>query len=276
MDGHARVQTTWIHLCVERHPAMASTVLATHSLKGGVGKTAAAVSLAHLAARGGASTLLWDLDPQGAASYSLRIKAKVKGGAKALVTGRRELDDVIKGTNHWSLDIVPADFSYRYMDLLLDATKKPVRRIRGALRELRDDYEWVFIDCPAGISLVSEMIIKVSDALLVPVIPTTLSLRMLEQLGALVDDTASDVAVLPFFSMVDRRKKLHREILETLPAKYPEVLSTTIPSSTDVERMSVHREPLMTFAPRSVATTAFTALWDEIQGRLGAAPAPAT
>ena len=256
---------------------MASTVLATYSLKGGVGKTAAAVSLAHIAARGGASTLLWDLDPQGAASYNLRVKPKVKGGAKALMTGRRELDDVIKGTSLGSLDVVPADFSYRYMDLLLDATKKPIRRIRRALREVSGDYEWVFIDCPAGISLVSEMIIKVSDALLVPVIPTTLSLRMLKQLGALIDDTAGgDVAMLPFFSMVDRRKKLHREILETLPDKYPEVLSTAIPSSTDVEKMSVHREPVMTFAPRSVATTAFTALWDEIQARLGAVPATTT
>jgi cellulose biosynthesis protein BcsQ len=245
-------------------------VLATYSLKGGVGKTAAAVSLAYLAARTGAPTLVWDLDPQGAASFSFRIKPKVKGGAKALVTGKRELDDVIKGTDYESLDLVPADFSYRYMDLLLNGVKKPARRIRRALHELGDEYEWVILDCPPGISLVSEIIIGVSDALLVPVIPTTLSLRMLEQLGALVDNAGGGVAVLPFFSMVDRRKKLHREVTEQLPAERPELLRAAIPSSTDVEKMSARREPVVAFAPRSVATTAFTALWGEVQSRVGA------
>lgn len=242
-------------------------ILATYSLKGGVGKTAAAVSLAALAARSGAPTLVWDLDPQGAASYSFRIKPKVKGGAKALVTGKRELDDVIKGTDYQSLDLVPADFSNRYMDLVLDAVKKPSKRIRRALHELDGEYEWVILDCPPGISLLSETIIGVADALLVPVIPTTLSLRMLEQLSTLVD--GENVAVLPFFSMVDRRKKLHREVIQQLPAEHPELLRAAIPSSTDVEKMSLRREPVVVFAPRSVATAAFTALWGEIQSRMG-------
>lgn len=244
-------------------------VLAAYSLKGGVGKTAAAVSLAYLAARDGTPTLVWDLDPQGAATYSFRTRPKVKGGIKALVTGKRELDDAIKGTDYPSLDLVPADFSNRYMDLVLDAVKKPVRRIRRALREVGDEYDWVILDCPPGISLVSEIIIGVSDVLLVPVIPTTLSLRMLEQLGTLTDDAGgADVLVLPFFSMVDRRKRLHREVVENLPASRPELLRAVIPSSTDVEKMSVRREPVAAYAPRSVATTAYTALWAEIRSRV--------
>lgn len=247
-------------------------VLATYSLKGGVGKTAAAVSLAHLAARGGAPTLVWDLDPQGAASYSFRVKPKLKGGAKALVTGKRELDDVIKGTDYESLDLVPADFSNRYMDLVLDAVRKPARRIRRALREVRDEYEWAILDCPPGISLMSEMIIGVADALLVPVVPTTLSIRTLDQLGVLRDRTGrADVMVLPFFSMVDRRKRLHREVMETLPVERPEMLRAAIPSSTDVEKMSVRREPVAAFADGRVAAAAYTALWEEIQTRIAVA-----
>ena len=246
-------------------------VLATYSLKGGVGKTAAAVSLAFLAARSGAPTLVWDLDPQGAASYSFRIKPKVKGGAKALVTGKRELDDVIKGTDYSSLDLVPADFSYRYMDLELDAVKKPTRRIRRALREVDGDYTWAFVDGPPGISLVSEAIVGAADALLVPLVPTTLSLRTLEQLDALVADAGRKrLQVLPFFSMVDRRRKLHREIVETLPKEHPSLLRTAIPASADVERISQRRAPIAAFAPRSTAATASTALWEEVQQRLGA------
>lgn len=245
-------------------------ILAAYSLKGGVGKTAAAVSLGYLAARDGTPTLVWDLDPQGAATYTFRTRPRVKGGIDALVKGKRELDDVIKGTDYPSLDLVPADFSNRYMDLVFDTVRKPVRRVRRALSEVGDEYDWAILDCPPGISLVSEIIIGVSDVLLVPVIPTTLSLRMLEQLGTLTDGAGgANALVLPFFSMVDRRKRLHREVVERLPVERPEVLRAVIPSSTDVEKMSVRREPVVAYAPRSVATAAYTALWAEIQSRIG-------
>ena len=104
-------------------------VLASYNIKGGVGKTATAVNLAHLAAAEGARVLVWDLDPQGATSFYFRVKPKVKGGSRGLVRGKRALDDAVKGTDFDHLDLVPADFSYRNMDLELDATKKPTRRL---------------------------------------------------------------------------------------------------------------------------------------------------
>lgn len=69
-----------------------STVLATYNIKGGVGKTSAAVKLAYLAALEGARTLLWDLDPQGASTYLFRVNAKIKGGGRKLVRGRSDVD----------------------------------------------------------------------------------------------------------------------------------------------------------------------------------------
>lgn len=127
----------------------------------------------------------------------------------------------------------------------------------------------MILDCPPGISLVSEVVVGISDVLLVPVIPTTLSLRMLEQLGTLTDGAGStDPLVLPFFSMVDRRKRLHRDVVQNLPAERPELLRTVIPSSTDVEKMGVRREPVVAYARRSVATAAYTELWTEIRSRV--------
>ena len=99
-----------------------SRVLATYNIKGGVGKTSAAVNLAYLAARGGARTLLWDLDPQGGSTYLLRVKPKVRGGGRKLVRGKSAIDALIKGTDYDGLDLLPADFSYRHMDLALDGT----------------------------------------------------------------------------------------------------------------------------------------------------------
>ena len=94
-------------------------VIALYNIKGGVGKTAAAVNLAYLCAGGGRPTLLWDLDPQGAASYCLRVDAKVKGGRKALLSGKHPLTRAIVPSAFAGLDVLPADFSYRNMDLAL-------------------------------------------------------------------------------------------------------------------------------------------------------------
>ena len=83
-------------------------VYATYNIKGGVGKTTTAVNLAHLAAADGLRAVLWDLDPQGAASFMFRVKPRVKGGGKALIRGTRPLDDAIKGTDFDNLDLIPA------------------------------------------------------------------------------------------------------------------------------------------------------------------------
>ena len=157
-------------------------VLACYNIKGGVGKTAAAVNLAWLAARDGARTLVWDLDPQGAATFYFRIKPKVKGGAKDLLRRKRPMPDAVKGTDYEGLDLVPADFSYRNMDLVLDRVKHPASRLHKVLKAIRSNYDIVFLDCPPSISIVSESVFHAANALLVPTIPTTLSLRSLAQL----------------------------------------------------------------------------------------------
>jgi chromosome partitioning protein len=244
-------------------------VLATYSIKGGVGKTAAATNLAWLAARDGTPTLIWDLDPQGAATFNYRIRPRVKGGAKRMVREQRPLEKAIKGTDYPALDLLPSDFRYRNLDLHLDQIKKSTQRLARLLRPLEDDYEWVILDCAPGISLTSEAIISAADAVLVPVVPTTLSTRTLDQLTAFIEDEAGlDVEILPFLSMVDRRKKLHRELQQELLERDPRMLRTPIPNASAVERMGLLREPLIATAPRHPAATAYQALWEEIQQRL--------
>ena len=191
-----------------------SRVLATYNIKGGVGKTSAAVNLSYLASGDGLQTLLWDLDPQGGSTYLFRVKPKVRGGGEKLVRLKSDVEKLIKGTDHPGLDLLPADFSYRHMDLALDRFKRPTRRLARVLRPLEDEYDWVFLDCPPSISLVSESVFEAADVVLVPIVPATLSSRTIEQLDALVADARKGeggVQVLAFFSMVDRRKRLHRD-----------------------------------------------------------------
>ena len=246
-------------------------VIATYNIKGGVGKTTTTVNLACLCARSGHATLVWDLDPQGASSYYFRIKPRVKGGSKDLIAGRRELDRLIKGTDYERLDLLPADFSYRNLDLELDARNKPTRRLKKLLKPLASDYEFIFLDCPPSISLLSEAIFDAADFLLSPIIPTTLSLRSMEQLKQFLQDKhLVDTQLLPFFSMVDRRKKLHRDILETLPGQHPEMLHSVIPYSSDIERMGLERMPLPEFSQKGPSARAYQSLWQELLGRIEA------
>ena len=241
--------------------------LATYNIKGGVGKTAAAVNLAYLAADDGHRTLLWDLDPQGAASYLLRVRPRVKGGGKALIRGKTSLDQAVKSTEFDRLDLVPSDFTYRNLDLVLDAAKKPTQRIARLLGSLDGDYDLAILDCPPGISLVSENVVHAAGTLLVPMIPTTLSVRTLEQLTGFVAELDHRPALFPFFTMVDGRKRLHREVIEDLRGRRDDLATTVIPALSLVEQMSVRRAPLPVFAPRSRVTRSYQDLWAEVRDR---------
>ncbi|MFN8074776.1 MAG: ParA family protein [Kineosporiaceae bacterium] len=250
-------------------------VLASYAIKGGVGKTSAAVCLAHLAAESGLRTLLWDLDPQGSATYLLRVKPKVRGGARGLVTGSRELDEAIRASDHERLDLIPSDFRYRGLDLELDGLKKPTRRLRALLDPLAADYDLVVLDCAPSVSLVSESIVHATDLLVVPLVPAPLAARSYDQLVSFLEDLSggghdgrrvATPGVLPFWSMVDRRKTLHRELIATPPG--PEFASTVVPSLAAVEAMASVRAPVTAYAPSGAAATAYRGLWREVARRL--------
>jgi len=244
-------------------------IIGVYNIKGGVGKTAAAVNLAHLAAREGRATLVWDLDPQGAATYYFRVKPSIKGGGRRMIRGQQNVDALIRGTDYENLDLLPADFSYRNMDLMLGDAKKPVKQLLRLLRPFSNEFDYIFLDCPPSISLVSENIFRAADALLIPSIPTTLSLRTYRQLLDFIQGhQMQDIDLMPFFSMVDSRKKMHLDIIKEMPQQHPELLTTQIPYASDVEKMGVNREPLLSFSPGCAAALAYESLWNEIKERI--------
>jgi len=239
-------------------------VIALYNIKGGVGKTAACVNLAYSCAMSGRKTLLWDLDSQGAASYYFNIKPVVKGGTKKLFK-TKAIADLVKETDIENLDLLPADFSYRHMDLFLDSEKKPKKRMREFLSRFADDYDVLFLDCPPSFSLVSENVFNSSDVMLVPLIPTTLSLRTYDQILDYVSNHKKlDLKIMPFFSMVDRRKKLHLETMSAGQSDDKGLLQASIPYLSIIEYMGVRRAPVGVFAPKSAAAEAFGELWTEV------------
>ena len=126
----------------------------------------------------------------------------------------------------------------------------------------------MFLDCPAGFSLLTEGVLAAADVMLVPTIPTVLSLRMIARLIKCADRSGSPVELAAFFSMVDRRKALHRRACEWSAAHHELFLSGQIPYASVVEQMAVRRLPLPVFAARDSVTTAFAQIWMELQARL--------
>ncbi len=244
------------------------SVVAIYNMKGGVGKTTTAVNLSYLAAAGGQRALLWDLDPQGASSFAFRIRPRVAGfGRKSLESGD-VLSAAIKETDYQHLDLLPADFTYRKIDRLLDDVGKPERVLTALLETFRRDYDVVFLDCPAGFSLLTEGVFAAADVVLVPAIPTVLSLRMVARLLKWADRTSSRSELAAFFSMVDRRKALHRRVCEWSAGQSEVFLTAQVPYASVVEQIAVRRMPLAVFAARDPATTAFAGIWAELQTRV--------
>lgn len=244
-------------------------IIASYSIKGGVGKTTAAANLAWLAADEGQRVLLWDLDPQGGATWLFKVKPKVKGGSEALVGGKVTVAKAIKATDFDNLDVLPSDASYRDLDLLLDAEKKPTRALGQLLDGLSKKYDLVVLDCAPSISLVSENIVRAADLVLAPVMPSPLSVRTLDQLREFIDDTkGSSPKLLAFLSMVDRRRRLHKDLVEELPGSRKDIAQTVLPAASAVEQMGVHRAPIVQWQPRSAAARAYRELWREVLKRL--------
>src|SRR5205807_5687999 len=111
-------------------------------------KTATVVNLAHRAAVAGAGegarTLVFDLDPQGAASYYFRAAPKVRRRGKSLVRGKVDVLDAITPTDFAGLDLIPSDFSFRNLDVVLDGVRDPGRSLARVVRPLSKRYDHIF------------------------------------------------------------------------------------------------------------------------------------
>jgi cellulose biosynthesis protein BcsQ len=242
--------------------------IALYSIKGGVGKTAAAVNLSYLAAQEKIPTLICDLDPQGACSYYFRITASEKFNSNKFLKGCKKIYKNIKATDFEYLDLLPSDITYRNLDIELSEEKNPKKKLRKNLSDLSEEYGYIFFDCPPNLTLLSESVFAASDIILVPIIPTTLSIRTFEQLITFFDDNRLDTSkIRAFFSMEEKRKTMHRDIVDKFNGTNG-FISGTIPFNSEVEKMGLYRAPLNAVRPDSAAAKAYKELWNELRASL--------
>ncbi|KPQ29325.1 MAG: ATPases involved in chromosome partitioning [Marinobacter excellens HL-55] len=246
-------------------------IIAFYSPKGGVGKTAAAVNMAYLASRENISTLLWDLDPQGAASFYLAGAEMVKGRKLSkLLEGKSPIARFIHDNVYPNLDFIPAHSSFRNFDIKLEQ-EEGHNALKDLLAPLSEDTSLVILDCPPTLSRLTEQVLEAADKVYVPLVPTWLSLNSWNQLREFVKDKKlGNKKLRPFFSMVDRRKNLHREILAQGSELFGRQVPAAVPYASAVERMGEEGQPLELLAPYSPAAVEFRKLWVSVRKDLWA------
>ncbi|MEO0031111.1 MAG: hypothetical protein RIS94_869 [Pseudomonadota bacterium] len=239
-------------------------VIGVYSVKGGVGKTTLAVDMAwRSAARSGQPTLLWDLDPQGGSAFLLGMDERPGKRAASVFQRDGRPRDLIAPTPFAGLSLLQSDESLRSLTLTL-ARIGHRKRLANLTAMLSADYPRIVVDCPPLFNEVSDQIMAAADLLIVPLPPSPLSARALDMLRTdLLRSHHRHPPILPVLSMVDMRRKLHREVVTGFAAGWP-----IIPMSSAIEQMAVRRRPIGTFAAASESNERLQRLWDAIEMKL--------
>ena len=246
-------------------------IIAIANQKGGVGKTTTAVNLSAAFGQKGLKTLLVDIDPQGNSSSGVGIdRRKLKKTVYEVLIGGAELRDVRIRTEFSGLDLVPSSMDLAGAEIELVDLEHRETRLKAALAPVAAEYDYIFIDCPPSLGIITTNALTAADTLLVPIQCEYYALEGLSQLMNTVrrvkrqyNERLGIEGVL--LTMYDGRLNLTQQVVEEVKKYFPrKVFASVIPRAVRLSEAPSFGKPIQYFDRASRGAQAYDDLADEI------------
>jgi chromosome partitioning protein len=244
--------------------------------KGGVGKTTTAVSLAAALGRRGQRVLLVDLDPQANATSALGVDGSDRAGVYDALLDEMAMENCVVTVPDEQVSLVPANRELSGAEVELVPVMARERRLSTALTPLRSSYDWILIDCPPSLGLLTINALTASDNVVIPVQCEYMALeglsRLVETLELVRRNLNPNLTVLGVaLTMFDGRTRLAQQVVEEVRSHFSQTFTTIIPRSVRLSEAPSHGLSIFQYEPGGRAATAYDALAAELLARVGVA-----
>ena len=254
---------------------MSAKVICVTNQKGGVGKTTTAVNLSYYLAKDKFRTLLVDFDPQGNATSGLGIEKDDKLGVTMteVVLGAAEMKDCIRKTKYKKFDLAPVTPELANAEVEITSQKKKFTRLRDAINSIREEYDYVIIDLPPSLSLLTVNGMIASDYLLLPVQTEFYALegvaQLLESMKLVMKQANPNLKLLGVVAtMYDKRTSLSTQVFKEIKKYFKDLaFNTTIPRNVRVAEAPSHGVPVGDYDKFSKGAKAYKEFTKELEGR---------